>query len=191
MKDSNTVILGFGRFQPPTLGHKILIDKIKNLSKESNADYYIYVSKTQGNTATTKLKNPLPIDEKIQFLNKMFPDTVFVATDTVVRTLIEIVSNLNHRYDNLIMVCGSDRVFEFESLLNTYNNVEYHYNQIKVISAGIRDPNSLEVTSYSGTKARTAVLSNDEHGFIRFTGADNSITVNNKTLFQTVKEYIT
>ena len=43
------------------------------------------------------------------------------------------------------MVVGSDRVKEFSTLLKTYNGIEsrhgyYKFKNIKVISAGERDP---------------------------------------------------
>jgi len=150
---NKTVVFAFGRFQPPTTGHGILVDAVKNAAKQHGADHVIYVSKTQD-----KKTNPLSIDVKMHYLRLMFPGTNFVATDQMIRTPIEAVKNLNKKYTNLIMVAGSDRVPSFTELFNKYNGVEYTYDSISVISAGERDPDSDDAQGMSGTKMRAAAL---------------------------------
>jgi len=69
-----------GRFQPPTTGHKVLIDRVVS---EAGPDgkAYVFVSNAKGKT------NPLTAAEKIPFLMKMFKPSVttgnlhFVNTD--------------------------------------------------------------------------------------------------------------
>jgi hypothetical protein len=50
---SGTVVFAFGRFQPPTAGHELVINTVKTVSQQSNSPYAIFVSKTQDNK-----KNP-------------------------------------------------------------------------------------------------------------------------------------
>ena len=63
-------------------------------------------------------------------------------------------------YKNLVMVAGSDRVKEFDTLLNTYNGVEgkrhgyYKFDNISVVSAGERDPDAEGVEGMSASKMR-------------------------------------
>ena len=66
----------------------------------------------------------------------------------------------NKGHKAIVMVVGSDRVAEFDKLLNTYNGVDgrhgyYGFDDIKVVSAGERDPDIEGVTGMSASKMRT------------------------------------
>ena len=68
------------------------------------------------------------------------------------------------------MVAGSDRVQEFKTILNRYNNVKsrhgfYNFKNIKVISAGERDPDAEGATGMSASKMRKAVAQGDLKSF--------------------------
>jgi hypothetical protein len=134
------VVFTFGRFQPPTVGHELLINSIKQLAEKNNCPYVIYVSRTQDHKA-----NPLDIGTKMHYLKTMFPSTNFVAADNAVRTPIEAAKHLNQNATELIMAAGSDRVAGFQQLLNQYNGKEYNYSSIQVVSVGSRDPDSYTV----------------------------------------------
>lgn len=151
-----TVVFAFGRFQPPTTGHELLINAVGQIAKSSNANAVVYVSRTQDHKT-----NPLSVEQKMYYLKKMFPLTNFVAADDQVRTPIEAVKHLNGRYNNIIMVAGSDRAESFQKLLDQYNGVEYNYQNIKVVSSGDRDPDSDTAAGMSGTKMRSAAVEND------------------------------
>ena len=150
---AKTVVFAFGRFQPPTNGHELLVNSIIKTAKSHNADSVIYASKTQD-----KKKNPLSVDQKIHYLKLMFPRANFKAANDKERTPIEAAKELNKKYKNLIMVAGSDRVDSFTKLLNDYNGKEYHYDSIVVVSSGERDPDSDTAAGMSGTKMRAAAI---------------------------------
>ena len=156
-----TVVFAFGRFQPPTIGHELLIDTVKDTAANNGADYVIYASKTQDSKT-----NPLDITQKMHYLDMMFPGTRFVAADANVRTFMEAAKELNKKYKNLIMVAGSDRVQAFETTLNQYNGVDYNYDSIQVISAGERDPDSDSAAGMSATKMREAAIAGDLKSFM-------------------------
>jgi len=69
------------------------------------------------------------------------------------------------------MVVGSDRVAEFDRLLNEYNGVTgkrhgyYGFDNIEVVSAGERDPDSEGVEGMSASKMRAAASSGDFDSF--------------------------
>ena len=68
------------------------------------------------------------------------------------------------------MVAGSDRIREFESLLTKYNNVKgrhgfYNFSDIKVVSAGERDPDADDISGMSASKMRALAFDGDEKGF--------------------------
>ena len=150
---SKTVVMAFGRFNPPTTGHELLIKAVKKLAQQKNADHVIYASRTQD-----AKKNPLSVDKKVKYLRLMFKNTNFAAADTQVRTFIEAAKVLNKRYKNIVMVAGSDRVQEFKRLLNTYNGKEFKFDTIEVISAGERDPDADDATGMSASKMRAIAV---------------------------------
>lgn len=159
---SKTVVFAFGRFNPPTTGHELLIKAVKKLASMNKADHVIYASRTQNSK-----KDPLPVNKKIHYLNLLFPGTHFVPASEEIRTFIEAVKALNGKYKNIIMVAGSDRTHEFKTILDKYNGKEFSYSSIQVISAGERDPDSDNATGMSATKMRSAASKGDFNNFKR------------------------
>lgn len=162
---SKTVVFAFGRFNPPTVGHELLINAVKRIAGSN--DYVIYVSKTQD-----KNKNPLPVDRKVYYMKRMFPNTNFKAASPSERTFLEAAAKLNTRYKNLIMVAGSDRVKNFKETLEKYNGVKgthghFKFDTIQVISSGKRDPDSDQADGMSATKMREAAKKGDFNSFKR------------------------
>jgi len=153
---SKSVVFAFGRFNPPTSGHELLIKAVKKLAATNKAEHAIYASKSQD-----AKKNPLTVDKKVHYLNLMFPNTHFVAANPNVRTFIEAAKELNKKYKNLIMVAGSDRVPEYERILNTYNGKEFHFDTVQVISAGERDPDADDASGMSASKMRALASKGD------------------------------
>lgn len=146
---SKKVVFAFGRFNPPTTGHELLVKAVKKLATSQNVDHAIYASKTQD-----PKKNPLDVTKKVHYLNLMFQNTHFVAANPQERTFIEAATSLNKKYKNLIMVAGSDRIAEYEKILNKYNGTLFNFDTIQVVSAGERDPDSDDAAGMSGTKMR-------------------------------------
>jgi len=146
---AKTIVFAFGRFNPPTIGHELLFKMIKKIAMQQKADHVIYASRTQD-----KKKNPLSIDRKMHYLKMMFKGFNFVAANQNERTFIEAVKNLNKRYKNIIMVAGSDRIAEYEGILNRYNGKDFKYDTIQVVSAGERDPDSDNASGMSASKMR-------------------------------------
>jgi len=158
----------FGRFNPPTIGHEKLFDQTKKLAR--SGAYRIYASKSED-----AKKNPLPFKDKIKFLRKMFPKHArAVMGDKDVRTVFDIVVKLyDQGFTKVQMVAGSDRVKEFETLINKYNGVKgrhgfYEFEGVvKVLSAGERDPDADGVSGMSASKMRQAAADGDIPNFVK------------------------
>lgn len=159
---SRTVVFAFGRFNPPTTGHELLVQAVKVLAAKRKADHVIYASRSQD-----AKKNPLTVEKKVQYLRLMFPKTNFMAANDHVRTFIEAAKQLNTSYKNIIMVAGSDRVPEFKRLLQTYNGKEFHFDTIEVISAGDRDPDADDASGMSASKMRAIAVKGNYAEFKR------------------------
>lgn len=157
---SKKVVFAFGRFQPPTTGHELLVNAVKRIASSQKADHVIYASRSQD-----KKSNPLPVDRKVYYLKRMFPKTNFVAASEQTRTFIEVANALSKKYKNLVMIAGSDRVPEYKKLLDKYNGTTFKFDTIEVVSAGERDPDSDTASGMSGTKMREAAKKGDFQSF--------------------------
>ena len=163
-----TVVFSFGRLNPPTTGHQKLLQKIVQTSKKMSGQAKMFVSYSQDSK-----KNPLTARQKIAYIKKMFPKEardLELKDNSSIRNPIDVATELHGKYDNLVMVVGSDRVGDFKSLLNKYNGVEskhgfYKYQDIQIVSAGERDPDSEGVTGMSASKMRAAAASGDYESF--------------------------
>lgn len=159
---SKTVVFTFGRFNPPTIGHELLIKVVRKLSSQYKADHIIFASASQDSK-----KNPLDVTKKVQYLELLFPNTRFVAASPQTRTFLEAAVQLNKKYRNLVMVAGSDRVEEFKKILNHYNGKAFKFDTIQVVSAGERDPDADDLTGMSASKMRSLASKGDYHQFKR------------------------
>ena len=162
------LVFSFGRFNPPTTGHEVLLKKVVAVAKKENADAMVYSSQSND-----PKKNPLPYKEKTKFMKAMFPKhKKVIQYDVGVKNAFDTLSTVYAKgYRDVTMVVGSDRVTEFEKILNKYNDVEgrhgyYNFESgVKVVSAGARDPDAEGVTGMSASKMRAAAAANDFESF--------------------------
>jgi len=160
---NKSIAFTFGRFNPPTIGHEKLINKVASISAD---DYKVYLSKSQDS-----VKNPLSPKEKLSVMKSMFPSHSSKIEINNTNMILDIVTNLyNKGYTDITMVVGSDRVREFDSILKKYNDVKsrhgyYNFDNIKVVSAGERDPDEIGATGMSASKMRDAAKRGDLKSF--------------------------
>lgn len=155
---SGPAVISFGRMNPMTSGHEKLVDAVVATAKKFGGDPLVYLSHSQD-----KKKNPLSYKDKISFAKKAFGKTI---TTSKSKNILQVAGELEGRYKDLIVVVGSDRVSEFDSLLNKYNGKEYTFDSIKVISAGERDPDAEGVEGMSASKMRKVAAEGDFDAFV-------------------------
>ena len=158
-----TAAVAFGRMNPPTIGHQKVVDAI--LKQKADA-HFLFVSQTHKPTGKnkTRLENPLPFDVKLGFIQQAFPN--IDIGDTSVGTAIGILQNLEKQgFENVIFVCGSDRVPAFTELFNKQNGIDYNLKSIKIESSGARDPDAEGAEGMSASKMRAAAIANDFESF--------------------------
>jgi hypothetical protein len=172
----------FGRFNPPTVGHEKLLKSAKRIS--SGGDIKIYPSRSQD-----PKKNPLDPSKKIKYMKLMFPEFKDnIINDPDMKTIFNVLVAANEDgYSNVNIVVGSDRQAEFENLAQKYNGELYTFDQIRVISAGVRDADAEGVEGMSASKMRKAVMDDDFESFRRGTPKtlDDGDT---QTLFDAVRQ---
>jgi hypothetical protein len=166
-KSGKTAVYTFGRFNPPTIGHEKLLRVVQTTSSNEGGDYFIYTSHSQDSK-----KNPLTHKQTIHFLKLIFPKYRPYIEDSLAKTALDAASEIHDKggYTKLMMVVGSDRVRDFSSLLNRYNDKKskhgyYNFDSIEVISAGERDPDAEGADGMSASKMRQAVVDGDYDSF--------------------------
>lgn len=153
------VVFSFGRLNPITIGHEVLVNKVASVARSQNAIARIYLSHTQNSN-----KDPLSYSDKMSFARAAFGNVVIKSN---ARTVIEIMQSLDkEKFTDVTMIAGSDRVKEFEVLLNKYNGKEYKMNTIAIVSAGERDPDAEGVAGMSASKMRQLAKEKKEKEFI-------------------------
>jgi nicotinic acid mononucleotide adenylyltransferase len=137
------VVFTYGRFNPPHLGHKMMIEKIVNKARNLNKKPVIVVSHSVGNA-----RNPLPVETKMRILRGWFPNVTFISSAKN-RSIAKISENFN---PNSVMVVGEDRKNAFKFL---------KFNRM-----AINRPNGAP----SATKARRAAVNGNKERFKELTG---------------------
>lgn len=165
IEEDKVAYFTFGRMNPPTIGHEKLLDALAKQAGKN--DYFVFLSQTQD-----KKKNPLNYNTKMKTVRKMFPRHARrVMINKSVRTVFDAATFLYDKgYKSVVMVVGSDRVREFETLLNKYNGEKgahgfYNFQSLSVASAGTRDPDDEGVAGMSASKLRAFASDNDFTSF--------------------------
>ena len=158
-----SIAFTFGRFNPPTSGHEKLIKKVASVRADT---FKIFLSRSND-----PKKNPLSPRTKLTHMKFMFPKYSRNIEINNTNMILDIASNLHRQgYTEIFMVVGSDRVREFETILNKYNDVRsrhgyYNFDNINVLSAGERDPDAEGVSGMSASKMRDAASKDDYNTF--------------------------
>jgi cytidyltransferase-like protein len=107
-----------GRFQPPTIGHKSLIERVREAGPDGKA--YVFVS----STTTPKDKNPLESREKMPILGHLVEEGVkFVDTAKckeegnpcggAIAAFYYLLDHEKHKAEDIILVVGDDHRDDF------------------------------------------------------------------------------
>ena len=185
---SAAVVVVFGRFNPPTIGHEKLLKAAATQAKREDADLAIYPSRTQD-----KKKNPLNPATKIGYMKKMFSDyEENIIDDANAKTIFDVLkAKYGAGYKSVSIMVGQDRLAEFQSLAQKYNGSElYTFDEIKVVSAGARDPDADDVSGMSASKLRAYAAENDFNAFSK--GVPNKMNaIQKKEMFNAVRKAMT
>ena len=156
-EEESTAVMSFGRFNPPTIGHEKLIRKTEEVAQQHSGTAHIVASHSEGTA-----KNPVPQQAKIGYLHNIVkPSTELSGSSKEEPTILHAAARLHKQgHKHLVVVAGSDRVNDYQELLNQYNDGKkyphgsYKFKSIKVLSAGQRDPDAEGAAGMSGTKIR-------------------------------------
>ena len=140
---------------------------MKRLESKFNADAFIYLSHSED-----PKKNPLSYKDKIKFGQKAFGK---IIQESQARTFIQALGELTKKgYSHVYFVAGSDRINEYQTLVDKYNGgKDFSFEEIKIISAGERDPDSEDVSGMSASKLRSLAEKGDFEAFAKGTPFKN------------------
>jgi hypothetical protein len=169
--ETTHVAFCFGRMNPPTVGHKQLLETVASVGGE----YKIFLSQTQD-----KKKNPLDYSTKIKFVKAMFPNHAGnIVDNSSLNTVVKVASYLyDLGYRNATFVAGSDRIDDMAKLLKDYNGVEgkahgyYKFDLLDFKSSGEREDGAEGVAGVSASNARAAAAAGNFDEFKNSTGAE-------------------
>ena len=187
-----TAVFTFGRFNPPTTGHEILVNKIVTVASRNRSDAFVFLSSSQDSK-----KNPLDYKNKVKWMKKMFKprgQDIFKYSKDQPNDVMKAASLLHDEgYEQIIMVVGSDRINEFKKLLSQYNGVEdkphgfYDFKKIDIESAGERDPDADDAAGMSASKLRSLAVDSDFDAFK--TGLPDTLSERDKrSLYQLLRK---
>ena len=175
-----TAVIGFGRMNPPTTGHGVLVNAINSKAKAYGGDPMLFLSmthtpfltdKTQKLRPWDKIKNPLQWKQKLEYAQKFFD--IPISTDPSLNTIMGVMKHLETKgYEKVVLVCGSDRVKEFETQILPYNNtpdqsgnIAFNIKEVSVEEGGFRDEEADDASGMSASKMREAAANNDFESF--------------------------
>jgi hypothetical protein len=152
----NVLTVVFGRFNPPTIAHKRLLDQAFEIA--AGSEFRIYPSRTADST-----KNPLNPDQKVKYMRKLFPTYKDnIINDDDAKTIFDVlVMSQDDGFDSVNIIVGSDRVSEFDRLAAEQNGSLYNFQEINVIPSRDKDPDSLTAEGESASRMRRAAVEDD------------------------------
>ena len=144
---TDTAVVTFGRMNPPTVGHLALVEKMLSISLNERAQPLIFLSHSYD-----PKKNPLAYEEKLSLVKQAFGEEFVAESDA--RNMFDMLKEVNQRFNNVIIVVGEDRIKDLERITSTYNGKDFHYESMKVVNAGLRDPDADGIEGMSASKMR-------------------------------------
>lgn len=162
-------VIAPGRYNPPHLGHKGIINKLTELGKELDAIPVVIVI----DSGKRDEKNPLDGQLRKEYLRKMFPKIQIVVAHNPYDAIVELGEQ-----SNLLPVggvTGADRGNTYKKMIGRIygREVEQQY-RAEVVH---RDPDAGDVAGISATKVRAAAAANDIPKVMTYTGLSRTESV--------------
>lgn len=154
MKNDKVVVV-FGRMNPPTLGHKKMIDEAAEIAFEEDAELVIALVNTQN-----RVTDPLTFDEKANIIRAEY-EAMNIVEVPHEKGLFGCLKMMSEEHENIILVAGSDRAFNYKEKLKKYNGKDFTFNGWEVRTLQ-RSKEEL-----SATDLRNAVKANEVSTFIK------------------------
>ena len=164
--DKTPVVIAPGRFNPPHLGHKLVIDNLIEMGHELNAEPVVIIV----DSGKRDERNPLDGDIRKAYLSKMFPKVRYEIAhnpyDAVERLATE------HNMVPVGGVTGADRADNYKKMIGRIFGESVHNAYTARVLQRNTDSDN-DVAGVSATKVRQAAANNDVNKVRAMTGLDH------------------
>ncbi len=130
----------WGRMNPITIGHELLVKSAIDYSKKYNSDFRIFLSQSQ-----QTVKNPIDYKLKVQLAIKAFGPLVYHDDD--LKTFIDVLVYLNYKYNKIALFCGDDRFGDYDHIIRKYNGTLFNYKSFDVVQLERNGSYSQEISA--------------------------------------------
>ena len=186
MAREKRIVIAFGRFNPPTTGHALLIAFLTKTANRLGADARVYASPT-----TDAKKNPLPFQEKVRFLRQLFPRVTFNDNPAMNTPFSAYADASAAGYKDITVIVGADRVRDFEKMgeyllpagsskYNVAKHIDVSQYRVLAIPRG--------AGAISATLMRGYAVANDFRSFLAGTPGRNATIA--KKIFTSVRRHM-
>ena len=186
MAKEKRIVIAFGRFNPPTTGHALLIAFLTRTANRLGADARVYASPT-----TDVKRNPLPFREKVQFLRQLFPRVTFNDNPAMNTPFSAYADASKAGYKDITVIVGADRVRDFEKMgayllpagsskYNAAKHIDVSQYRVLAIPRG--------AGAISATLMRGYAAANDFSSFLAGTPGQNTTVA--KKIFTSVRRHM-
>jgi nicotinamide mononucleotide adenylyltransferase len=145
-------VFAFGRLNPPTSGHRRVVEKLREEAQRDGAVARLYLSETHD-----EARNPLTAEQKLAFAKKLFPDVEVRLAKTLFVAALDMAAD---GVEDGVMIVGEDRLEQFSKILSAYEGTEVFGLKHAEVRAITR-----EETDASATSARAAAAAGDWSAF--------------------------
>lgn len=164
-----------GKFQPPTIGHVAMINRVIAEASSRGLPAFVFVSSTKDKPD----KTPLTSAQKVAYMTKMFPRGINIVDTEKCKqagtpcggppaAFNYLVNQVGVR-DEIVLVVGSDRAAEFGPGADMWKKLREEGGTPPSLVSIARDAMdrslSLDATRMSGTKARALAAAGDLANF--------------------------
>ena len=178
------VVILLGRFNPPSKNHEALLRAGYSQSTRRGFEYRIYPSRIQDESL-----NPLDAKLKISYMKSMFSKYAdYIIDSDNIKTIFDALGSVySDGFTDVVLVVGQDRLGEFQSLAHKGEGKNYQFNNIEVVSSGVKDPDGDAESVGSSAMMRTAAAMNDYEKFSNGLPPSMKITEKKKMFSSLVK----
>lgn len=146
---TQSIVVCYSEFQPPTVVHEQLIKTAKKISESTNSKLVVYTSKKQDK------KNPLSEEKKVKYVELLFPNTKVETTEL---SQTQLVKSLSEQYKKVTFVTFSDSSTETISKIASV---------VKINESEAEHNNMLNKVRSYATKGMLTEFKQQLPGFIR------------------------
>lgn len=168
----------FGRFNPPTIAHKQIIEEFVASARKDGYAPILFVSTKNGDK-----KNPLTFEEKVDIIKSLNIHNLIINEDKLLNNIIAVYRHFHQiGVERVKIVCGKDRYDTYKAFADR-NKTRFVESEVFMSNDKRLEKDGEEI---SATSCRQSVLDGDYDKFKRLFASDKESIV--KQYFGIIKQ---